>query len=69
MDREFKGLSQAVNMVLFIISNLTTKDHIALLLRYNSGEIVLFEVTGKTGVGLCTWRVFVKNKWNNLYDK
>jgi len=44
-------------------------DHVGLLLRYNNGEIVLFEASGKEGVGLCRWRTFMKNKWYMLFHK
>ncbi len=42
-------------------------DHIALLLKYTNGKIILFEATGKEGVGLSTWSTFRKNKWDKLY--
>jgi len=44
-------------------------DHVALLLRYSNGEIVLLEATGKEGVGLCRWKTFRKNNWQKLYNK
>jgi hypothetical protein len=44
-------------------------DHVALLLRYSNGEIVLLEATGKEGVGLCRWKTFRKNNWQKLYHK
>jgi hypothetical protein len=44
-------------------------DHVALLLKYQNGEIVLLEATGKQGVGLSRWRTFKKNNWHLLYSK
>jgi hypothetical protein len=44
-------------------------DHVALLLRYSDGDIVLLEATGKEGVGLCRWRTFKRNRWHLLYSK
>lgn len=40
-----------------------------MLLKYKSGDIVLFESTGRDGVGLCRWSTFLINKWHNLYDR
>jgi len=45
------------------------KDHVGLILRYSTGEIVLFEATGKTGVGLCRWKTFMRSKWYLLYSR
>lgn len=43
-------------------------DHVALLLRYNNGELFIFEAIGSTGVSLLNWNNFVKNKWHLLYQ-
>jgi len=32
-------------------------------LRYSSGNIVLFEATGETGVILTDWNEFLYNNW------
>ncbi|CDW89924.1 ph domain-containing protein [Stylonychia lemnae] len=44
-------------------------DHVAMLLRYSNGKLVIFESTGTTGVAVLDWDVFVKNNWHNLYQK
>jgi hypothetical protein len=44
-------------------------DHVALLLKYDNDEIVLFEAMGNTGVSLCRWSDFVKKGWHKLYSK
>lgn len=44
-------------------------DHVALLLRYSSGNIVLFEATGETGVILTNWHDFLTYSWYEQYGK
>lgn len=44
-------------------------DHVALLVKYKSGDLILFEAVGRTGVGLCRWKTFLQKKWYKLYDK
>ncbi|CDW71588.1 ph domain-containing protein [Stylonychia lemnae] len=44
-------------------------DHVALLLRYSSGNVVLFEATGETGVILTDWNEFLLNNWISQYHK
>ena len=44
-------------------------DHVALLLKYSDGDIVLLEATGLEGVGVCKWSTFKRNNWHTLYDK
>ena len=41
----------------------------ALLLRYSSGNIVLFEATGETGVILTNWHDFLTYNWYEQYEK
>lgn len=40
-----------------------------IVLRYASGNIVLFEALGDTGVTLTDWKDFVDYKWNEGYNK
>jgi hypothetical protein len=42
---------------------------VALLLRYSSGNIVLFEATGETGVILTNWHDFLTYNWYEQYEK
>jgi len=44
-------------------------DHVAILLKYQSGEIVLFEAASKNGVSLCRWKTFLLNDWKKLYSR
>lgn len=44
-------------------------DHVALILRYSSGNIVLFETTGETGVILTDWNDFLRYNWHEQYQK
>ena len=44
-------------------------DHIAILLRYSNGKIVIFECLRDTGVNVCDWSKFLAKKWFNLYSK
>ena len=43
-------------------------DHIALILCYASGKIVLLESTQSMGVSLTDWEEFLMNKWQDLYE-
>lgn len=44
-------------------------DHAAMLLKYDDGEVVLFEATGNSGVSLCRWSFFMSKNWHLLYPK
>lgn len=44
-------------------------DHIALILRYSNGKLVIFESLRDTGVSVCDWDRFMRMKWFNLYNK
>ena len=44
-------------------------DHVAMILRYKNGKIVLFESLRDTGVSVCDWQRFVSLKWFDLYYK
>lgn len=69
MDR--KQYIYKVNIKPYFIYNFLSfhLDHVGMILKYSNGEIVLFESTGKEGVGLCRWRTFKKNNWHHLYSK
>lgn len=40
-----------------------------MMLRYSSGNIVMFEATGETGVTLTDWKDFLFYNWNEQYEK
>lgn len=44
-------------------------DHVAMILKFNSGTLYFFEATGYYGVGICQWSDMVTEKWYQLYDK
>lgn len=44
-------------------------DHVALLIKYPSKKISLFEVTGADGVAVLLWDDFVFYQWQNLYSR
>jgi len=43
-------------------------DHVGLLLRNKSGELVILEALGVTGVSCLRWSVFVAWRWHTCYD-
>ena len=44
-------------------------DHVALLIKYPSKKIGLFEVTGVDGVAVLLWDDFIFYQWQNLYSR
>jgi len=42
---------------------------VALLLRYSTGKIVVFESLNESGVGVVDWQKFLNLKWFDLYDR
>ncbi|CAD8162375.1 unnamed protein product [Paramecium octaurelia] len=44
-------------------------DHAAILLRFQSGPLYMLEATGYFGVGLCSWKDIIENRWFELYEK
>lgn len=44
-------------------------DHVALLLKFNSGNVALFEVMRETGVKLLFWDDFVAKGYAKLYSR
>ena len=43
-------------------------DHVAMVLCYSSGRIMLLEATQFQGVSLTDWSDFLYNKWQDLYE-
>ena len=66
MNQFFQSSDYGNKKDFFMISNI---DHVAMLLRYASGKIVLFEAIGGTGVTLTDWNDFIENKWHLAYKK
>ena len=44
-------------------------DHVALLIKYPSKKISLFEVTGVEGVAVLLWDDFIFYQWQSLYSR
>ena len=44
-------------------------DHVALILRYNTGQIAFLESTRDTGVQVLSWDTFTDLNWHYLYKK
>ncbi|OMJ90100.1 hypothetical protein SteCoe_7587 [Stentor coeruleus] len=44
-------------------------DHVAIILKYSSGRVALFEATGENGVSIVFWDDFTLNQWEKLYSK
>lgn len=44
-------------------------DHIALIMSYASGKVILLEATEKEGVACLEWDYFIKMNWNSLYSR
>jgi len=44
-------------------------DHVGLLLRVASGQVMLLEATGNLGVNMVPWRYFRERGWYRIYDK
>lgn len=44
-------------------------DHVAIILRYSNGNLVLFEALGGTGVTLTDWKDFIQYRWFDAYKK
>ena len=78
-NMRFTKIADTGDILLFKSKTLATKvqravtrsdyDHVAMILRYADGSLVLLESTGNTGVALLDWDVFLKNKWHGLYSK
>lgn len=44
-------------------------DHCALMVRLSSNSLAVLEATGNYGVGLCSWKQFIENRWYLLYPE
>lgn len=85
-----KQIADTGDILLFKSSSFVTKvqrtitrseyDHVAMLLRFSNGKLVIFESTGQTvlkfdnyfeiclqGVGVLNWDNFTKNEWHSAY--
>mmetsp|Transcript_13139 Transcript_13139/g.19170 ORF Transcript_13139/g.19170 Transcript_13139/m.19170 type:complete len:240 (-) Transcript_13139:380-1099(-) len=78
-DKDFRMRVTTGDIVLFRSKNLAAKlmrgltrsqyDHVALALRYESGDIALLEATNNEGVNIVYWEDFYFNDWFREYDR
>lgn len=53
----------------YLLTSENLLDHVAMIYKDRFGQVILFESTGKEGVGLCRWSTFMFNDWQNLYQR
>jgi len=58
----FEGMGCTSRTNQFLIGS--KYDHVAMCQRYASGNLVIFEATGVTGVSLLDWKDFIKYRWH-----
>lgn len=63
----FKGKSLGGKVTRFITRS--QYDHVAMILKNNNGEIVLFESSGNYGCELINWHVFQNHYCNSTYEQ
>jgi len=78
-EPQFLSMAATGDILLFRAKNITSKvqrfftnsdyDHVALVVKFSSQRVGLFEVTGKDGVSLLFWDDFVSYDWHNLYSR
>jgi hypothetical protein len=61
----FKSKTLASNLQRILTGS--SFDHVALLLKFPDGRLVLFEALRDTGVTVCDWTRFMTKKWFSLY--
>ena len=76
---DFRREADSGDLILFKGSSIQTKvmrtvtrsdyDHVAMLLRYSNGKLVMFEATGMSGVAVLDFDVFLRNNWFKFYHK
>jgi len=76
-EREFAAVASTGDLLLFRGKSVTSRlqrlvtrshyDHVALLLRYSNGQLMLLEATAGTGVALVPWDEFVGFRWSVDY--
>lgn len=78
-ERDFAAVASTGDLLLFRgkgigarLQRLVTRsyyDHVALLLRYSNGQLMLLEATAGTGVALVPWDEFLGFRWNVSYRR
>ncbi len=75
----FRDIAETGDLLLFqsksMASNLqriltrSAFDHVALLVKFPDGRLVIFEALRENGVTLCDWDRFMTRKWHSLYNR
>ncbi|CAD8048153.1 unnamed protein product [Paramecium sonneborni] len=75
---QFRQMSQTGDILLFQTKSCSSKiqriltrsnyDHVAMILKYQSGYIYVLEATNQNGVGIFNWDSMVNNLWYELYS-
>ena len=78
-ENEFKSTACTGDILLFRGNDVISKiqrfvtvsgyDHVALILKYNSGKIALLEATAADGVSILTWDEFKFYRFEQLYER
>lgn len=78
-EAEFLSRADSGDLVLFRGSDRAARlqraatgadyDHVGLLLRVVSGQVILLEATGTAGVSMIPWRFFGEKKWYGFYRR
>lgn len=78
-ENEFKKMTCTGDLLLFRGRDMVSKfqrfvtkseyDHVAMILKYSSGKIALFEATGADGVSIVYWDDFIFYQWEKLYSR
>lgn len=76
-ERDFAAVASTGDLLLFRSKSMASRfqrlvtrshyDHVALLLRYSNGQLMLLEATAGTGVALVPWDEFLGFRWNVDY--
>jgi hypothetical protein len=77
--QDFLSVAQTGDLLLFqsksLGSNLqriitrSNYDHVALLIKFPDGRLVIFEALRENGVTICDWDRFMTKKWHELYHR
>lgn len=78
-NRQFLNSAQNGDVLLFRSKEITAKiqrkvtfskyDHVAIILRYEDGNVAFLESTSQTGVQVVLWEDFIDMDWHLLYDR
>lgn len=77
--QDFLSVAQTGDLLLFQSKSLGSNlqriitrsnfDHVALLIKFPDGRLVIFEALRENGVTICDWDRFMTKKWHELYHR